>query len=92
MPLFTSSDDLTHRARLFLAATNLPNLRRIRVDLAGDVVVLSGRVPSFYERQTAVERVRRVAGVFQVADQIEVVGMVGTVESSLDHSPPTCLR
>jgi osmotically-inducible protein OsmY len=74
-----STDELARRARLYLAAANLPNLRHVRIDVAGDVVVLSGRAPSFYERQTAVERVRRVAGVLHVADQIEVAGKVAEV-------------
>ena len=65
--------DVTRRVQLFLSAAALPGLRRIHVDVAGDTVVLSGRVRTFYERQTAVERSRRVAGVIQVDDRIEVV-------------------
>lgn len=56
----------------------MPALRRIRVDMAGDTVILAGRVRTFYERQIAVERSRRVAGVIQVDDRIEVVGPEST--------------
>lgn len=66
--------DVTRRVQLFLSSAGLPGLRRIHVDVAGDTVVLSGRVRTFYERQTAVERSRRVAGVIEVDDRIEVVG------------------
>lgn len=65
-------DDLSRRVALFLATAAMPGLRRLRVDMVGDTVVLSGRVRTFYERQTAVEWSRRVAGVIDVADQIEV--------------------
>jgi len=58
---------------LFLSTAGMPGLRRLRVDVAGDTIVLSGRVRTFYERQIAVERSRRVAGVIEVDDQIEVV-------------------
>lgn len=69
-----SQGDVLRRLHLFLSAANMPGLRRIRIDVSGDTVILSGRVRTFYERQTAVERSQRVAGVIQVDDQIEVVG------------------
>lgn len=71
-PFAAPGDELTRRVGLFLASADMPNLRRIRVDLVGDTVVLSGRVRTFYERQMAVARSRRVAGVIEVDDQIEV--------------------
>ena len=67
-----SGDDLSRRVGLFLASAAMPGLRRIRVDVVGDTVILAGRVRTFYERQTAVERSQRVAGVIRVDDQIEV--------------------
>lgn len=69
-----SADDLSRRVCLFLTSANLPGLRRVRVDVVEDTVVIAGRVRTFYERQIAIERARRVAGVIQVDDQIEVDG------------------
>ena len=71
-PAAAPSHDLSWRVGLFLANANMPALRRIRVDVEGDTVILIGRVRTFYERQIAVERSRRVAGVIQIEDQIEV--------------------
>lgn len=71
-PFAAPGDELTRRVRLFLASADIPSLRRIRVDIVGDTLVLSGRVCTFYERQMALARSRRVAGVIEVDDQIEV--------------------
>ena len=71
-PAVAPSNELSRRVGLFLANANIPGLRRIRVDVDGDTVILFGRVRTFYERQVAVERSRRVAGVIQIEDQIEV--------------------
>jgi hypothetical protein len=71
-PAAAPNYDLSRRVGLFLANANVPGLRRTRVDVDGDTVILFGRVRTFYERQIAVECSRRVAGVIQIEDQIEV--------------------
>jgi len=68
------NDDLRRRVQLFLHNSNLPGLRHINIDVDGGHVVLSGQVQTFYERQLAGEFSRRVAGVLQVSDQLEVRG------------------
>ena len=70
----TPDEQLQQRVRLFLANSNIPSLRRIKVSVDADTVVLAGQVNSFYERQLAVEFTRRVAGVIHVIDLIEVRG------------------
>jgi osmotically-inducible protein OsmY len=68
------NDDLRRRVKLFLDNSNLPGLRHITINVDGGHVVLSGQVQTFYERQLAGEFSRRVAGVLQVSDQLEVRG------------------
>lgn len=64
--------DLEGRVRLFLASAKRPRLRRIKVELVGDAVVLSGCVQTFYEKQLATEFAKRVAGVVSVVNRLEV--------------------
>ena len=64
--------DLEGRVRQFLSAANLPALRHIGVQVVGDSVVLSGYVRTFHEKQMATEFARRVAGVVNVANRIDV--------------------
>ena len=66
--------DLSQRVLLFLASSNVPGLRHVKVDVEGDTVILNGRVNSFYEKQLAAECSRRVAGVIHVVDLLEVCG------------------
>ncbi|MBX9792601.1 MAG: BON domain-containing protein [Pirellulales bacterium] len=64
--------DLERRVRLFLASAKRPSLRRIKVELVGDAVVLSGCVQTFYEKQLATEFAKRVAGVVSVVNRLAV--------------------
>ena len=64
--------DLQRRVRSFLATRSEPALRRIDIDADCGRVTLRGLVRSFYERQLAVHCCRRVAGVTEVIDQINV--------------------
>ena len=65
--------DLKRRVVNYLVGRGVPNLRRIRVDADGGTVTLSGRVNSFYHKQLCIHCSRRVAGVMELIDQIEVV-------------------
>jgi hypothetical protein len=60
-------------------------LRNVRVHVEGDAVELSGTVPTFYDRQVAVTACRRVEGVRELRDRIEVVAP-GSVASCGDPS------
>jgi osmotically-inducible protein OsmY len=53
-------------ARIPLAAQN------VRVDAAEGMVILSGRVRSYYHKQLWLNATKRVAGVERVIDKIEV--------------------
>jgi osmotically-inducible protein OsmY len=66
------TDDLRRRILNFLAGRNLPGLRHVDVEVTEGVVMLSGRVRSFYEKQLANHCCRRVAGVHEVVDSIDV--------------------
>ena len=48
-------------------------LRVVHCECSDSVLTLAGRVPSFYHRQLAHARVRDLAGVNQVVDQLQVV-------------------
>jgi len=60
------------RVERFLAASNIPALRRLSVSVEGDVVSLNGEVSTFYEKQMAVQFTSRVAGVVRIVDRINV--------------------
>jgi len=64
--------DLEQRVRQFLSSANIPALRHIGVQINGNTVVLSGYVQTFYEKQMAIAFARRVAGVVDVIDSIDV--------------------
>ena len=64
--------DLERRVTAFLADRNLPALRRLGVRSHRGVVTLRGQVRSFYEKQLGGQSARRVAGVIDVIDAIQV--------------------
>lgn len=64
--------DLQKRVCQFLIAANVPALRHIDVEVQHDSVILNGRVQTFYEKQMATEFARRVAGVVNVVNLIDV--------------------
>ena len=66
------NQQLAQRVSLALAAQNRPVLTRLIVFAVGDVVTLQGETPTFFERQLALAVTRRVVGVRQVVDEIEV--------------------
>lgn len=64
--------DLQRRVVNYLVGRGIPNLRRIRVEADCGTVTLEGRVPSFYQKQLCINCSRRVAGVIELIDRIEV--------------------
>lgn len=61
------------------------SIRTLEIQIERGTAVLQGRVPTFYMRQIAVECVKRVAGVTQIIDRIDVVYLAddcGVIESS----------
>lgn len=74
LPDFAEADrDLLQRVKGFLHQRGYSPHRTLALSIERGVVVVQGRVPTYYLRQVAVECIKRVAGVTQVLDRIEVV-------------------
>jgi osmotically-inducible protein OsmY len=65
--------DLQYRVALFLQQHRLSSGSRLRIEAHRGVITLAGQVPSFHQRQLIYSFARRVAGVVQVIDQLEVL-------------------
>lgn len=68
-----SEHDLLLRVTGYLHQRGYGPHRTLALSVERGVVVVHGRVPTYYLRQVAVECIKRVAGVTQVLDRIEVV-------------------
>ncbi len=64
-------------------------LRNLRVHVEGDAVELSGTVPTFYDRQVAVTACRRVEGVRELRDRIQVVASGNIASCGNDSTTDT---
>ena len=67
------SSDVTKAARCLLQKSPYGIVRRISCEYDGGVLVLKGRLPSYYHKQVAQEAVVDLRGVQQVHNEIEVV-------------------
>jgi len=67
------NEDLRRRVVNYLFGHKMPSLRRIRVEADNGTVTLRGKVSTFYQRQLCINCCRRVAGVVQLVDRVEVV-------------------
>jgi osmotically-inducible protein OsmY len=65
--------DLERRVLNYLVGRQMPSLRNIQVEAQDGTVILRGQVHSFYQKQLCLNCCRRVAGVQDVVDQVEVV-------------------
>lgn len=89
----TSTDrELQHRVALFIQQRQHPRGARLSVRARLGVVTLAGIVPSFHQRQLLVSLARRVAGVVQVYDELEVEARADEAVTSaplaIDGRPP----
>jgi hypothetical protein len=66
--------ELQGRVVSFLEARHVPALRYLEVKADDGVVTLSGRVYTFYEKQLCNQCCRRVAGVRQLINEVDVIG------------------
>jgi len=66
------AEDLARRVRLSIDRSHQQGLRLIDIEVVGDTVVLSGHVVTFHLKQLATAFARRVAGVVEVVDRLEV--------------------
>ena len=57
----------------YLARRHVPSLRQLAVEAKNGIVTIRGQVRSFYEKQLSSHCCRRVAGVVQIVDEIDVV-------------------
>jgi hypothetical protein len=64
--------DLLTRVGIALTMRFSHTLHAIHIQVDNGVVTLRGLVPSFYDRQLAIEVTRRVAGVLKVRDELSV--------------------
>ena len=67
------SDDVTEAARCLLQKSPYGIVRGVSCEYDGGVLVLKGRLPSYYHKQVAQEAVVDLHGVQQVHNEIEVV-------------------
>ena len=72
MPGSGTDLELQRRVVSFLADSNMPGLRQLKVHAADGTVTLNGTVRTYYEKQLSQQRCKRVAGVIRLVDQIEV--------------------
>jgi len=73
--------DLHVRVAIALTLRQRQPLREIELEVVDGVVYLRGTLPSFFDRQLAVETARRVVGVVQVQDHLWVAdGLYGKVD------------
>ena len=71
--LTTADLDLQRRVANFLMGRQMPGLRHLEVEAHAGVVTLRGKVYTFYEKQLCNQCCRRVAGVLQLVNAVDVV-------------------
>lgn len=74
--------DLVQRVKRFLHQKGHAPHRTLEISVERGKVVVQGRVPTFYLRQIAVECIKRVGGVTQIVDRIDVVDRPGSRQSN----------
>jgi len=70
----TSSTSIVTQAFHALKRSSHPALRRLSVEDDGDVLIISGRVSSYYLKQLAQEAIMPVRGGLQLVNKVNVVG------------------
>ena len=66
------NSELARRVESYLHSKQVRSLRSVRVEAQHGRVVLRGAVGSFYEKQLCLNCTRRVAGVQDLVDEIQV--------------------
>ena len=65
--------DLQRRVANFLVGRQMPGLRHLEVEAHDGVVTVRGRVYTFYEKQLCNQCCRRVAGVLELINAVDVL-------------------
>jgi osmotically-inducible protein OsmY len=68
----SADDDLARRVINYLHSKGIRSLREVSVEASRGTVLMQGTVGSFYEKQLCLNCTRRVAGVIELVDEIEV--------------------
>ena len=68
-----ADSELQRRIVNFLFERGPTSLRHLETEVRGGVVVITGRVRTYYEKQLATCCCQRVAGVFEVINEVRVV-------------------
>lgn len=63
---------LRQRVMRCLQQRHYASHRALQIDVKGGVVVVQGRLPSYYLRQVAIECIKHVPGVLRLEDRIRV--------------------
>ena len=63
---------LQRRVSNFLSSRHFPDFRYLTIDVDNGCVTLSGILYSHYQKQVALDSCRRVAGVLNLSDQIQI--------------------
>jgi osmotically-inducible protein OsmY len=72
IPSESADRDLERRILNYLAGRHVSALRQLEVEAHNGTVTLRGRVKSFYEKQLCQHCCRRVAGVVNFIDDVQV--------------------
>lgn len=75
--------ELARRIALFLQLKHTPLGNKLRVDARGGVVTVSGQVASDYQKEAIRAFVRRVAGVVQIVDKLQVAAPLATAAKAV---------
>ena len=71
----TTSENVLELVKGRLAGCSYQAVRSVFCEFRQGLLILRGRLPSFYYKQIAQEAVAGLAGVAEVVNQIEVVGL-----------------
>lgn len=79
--------DLFQRVKSLLHQRGYAPHRSLEISAERSVVVVQGRLPTFYLRQIAVECIKRVVGVTHVIDLIKAGDAPRQPQDHADHQP-----
>ena len=72
----TSGLQVVHQAAHALRRSSHPSLRRLSVEGSGEVLIITGRVHTYYLKQLAQETIMPVRGSYQLINQVNVESAV----------------
>lgn len=73
VPTKQADSDLRQRVTQYLENRHMPGLRNLDIEARSGVVTIRGTVRSFYEKQLCQNICRRVAGVLDLVDDVDVM-------------------